>query len=55
MQLKLLFGLALAAVAMAADKLKPVIITFPDNTPSSVIEDAKKGITDAVWLSLHRH
>lgn len=55
MKLKLLYALVMAAVAMAADKLKPVVITFPKDTPSSVIGDAKKDITESVWLLLPLH
>ena len=42
----LLFGLL--PFALAADSQKSVIVTYPGNTPGSVIDSAKNAIIDAV-------
>lgn len=41
----------LAAFALAAAPQKPVIISYPDNTPDSVLDQAKDAIKEAVRLT----
>lgn len=45
--------LALVPLALAAKTLKSVIVTFPDGTPDSVINQAKDSIVAAVCLASH--
>jgi hypothetical protein len=42
----LIFGLF--QIALAVQVQKSVVISYPDNTPDSVLNEAKKAITDAV-------
>lgn len=56
-QFLILAVLALLQVALAAhsqesvaEPQKSVIVSWPDNTPDSVYNDAKKAITDAVSI-----
>ena len=44
----LIFGVLLPAVMAASQALKPVVISYPEGTPDSVVEDAKQDIKDAV-------
>nr|POE53461.1 hypothetical protein CFP56_28683 [Quercus suber] len=47
--MKTAFGIILCtAVAMAAAPLKAVIVSYPNDTPSSVVQQAKDDITAAV-------
>jgi hypothetical protein len=49
MKLKLLVATFLAGLAMAGTSpLKPVVVTFPANTPDSVIKQAKDSIIASV-------
>lgn len=44
--LVLIFGLF--QIALAVQVQKPVVVSYPDDTPDSVLNEAKKAITDAV-------
>ena len=40
--------LGLFQIALAVQVQKPIVVSYPDNTPDSVLNEAKKAITDAV-------
>jgi len=40
--------LGLLQIALAVQVQKPIVVSYPDNTPDSVLNEAKKAITDAV-------
>jgi hypothetical protein len=40
--------LGLFQIAMAVQVQKSIVVSYPDNTPDSVLNEAKKAITDAV-------
>lgn len=40
--------LGLFQITLAVQVQKPIVVTYPDNTPDSVLNEAKKAITDAV-------
>lgn len=44
----LIFSVLIPAIMAAAGDLKSVIISYPSETPDSVVEDAKKEIKEAV-------
>ncbi|CCC07299.1 unnamed protein product [Sordaria macrospora k-hell] len=48
-------ALALVSGAIAVDVQKSVIITYKENTPDSVIRDAKKAIVDAGGVITHEY
>jgi len=52
--MKIAFGLLctslLAAVALAAAPQKPVIVSYPNDTPNSVLDEAKDAIRKAVCI-----
>ncbi|KUL85825.1 hypothetical protein ZTR_07336 [Talaromyces verruculosus] len=44
--------LAIFQIAMAVQVQKPIVVSYPDNTPDSVLNEAKKAITDAGgWIT----
>ncbi|KJX96235.1 hypothetical protein TI39_contig692g00002 [Zymoseptoria brevis] len=47
--------LGLAAGVMAKDQTQQVIISYPNNTPASVLEGAKKAILDAGGVITHEY
>ncbi|KAH8704262.1 hypothetical protein BGW36DRAFT_370982 [Talaromyces proteolyticus] len=49
------FTFGLLQVALAVQPQKSVVITFPDNTPDSVLNDAKRTITDAGGWITHEY
>lgn len=58
MKLAILSNLALAAVALAATTTMPqksVIVSYPDNTPDSVVEQAKNAIKSAGGMITHEY
>lgn len=40
--------LGLFQIVLAVQVQKPIVVSYPDNTPDSVLNEAKKAITDAV-------
>jgi hypothetical protein len=46
------FLCSLLQVALAVQSHKAVVITYPQDTPDSVVDEAKKAITDAVSCTL---
>jgi len=48
--LSLVFAPLLAAVALASATQKPVIISYPKDTPTSVLDEAKDAIRKAVCV-----
>jgi hypothetical protein len=50
-----LFGALLAAFAMAAGPQKSVIMSWPNDTPDSVVEAAKQAIIDAKGTITHEY
>jgi len=48
-------ALTLMLGAVAVDNQKSVIITYPDNTPDSVLNQAKKAIIDGGGVITHEY
>lgn len=46
-----ILALGIIPVALAGGSQKSVVITYPDNTPDTVIDSAKNALTDAVCWS----
>jgi hypothetical protein len=44
--------LGLLQLALATQPQKAVVVTYPENTPDSVLNEAKQAITDAVSTTL---
>jgi hypothetical protein len=53
--LSVLFVALLAAFAMAAAPYKSVIMSWPNDTPDSVVEAAKQAIIDAKGTITHEY
>ena len=53
--MRLLALASLVAGVMAVDVQKSVIVTYPDGTPNSVLDQAKKAITDAGGVITHEY
>ncbi|RAO70640.1 uncharacterized protein BHQ10_006652 [Talaromyces amestolkiae] len=44
--------LGLFQIVLAVQVQKPIVVSYPDNTPDSVLNEAKKAITDAGgWIT----
>lgn len=41
--------------AFAADILKSILVTYPPETPNSVVEQAKKAVVDAGGIITHEY
>lgn len=51
----LLAFLSVFSAALAVDVQKQVIITYPENTPNHVLDEAKGAILDAGGVILHEY
>lgn len=51
----LVAALTIISGAIAVDVQKSVIITYPQNTPDSVLDQAKKAIEDAGGIITHNY
>lgn len=51
----LLAALTLLAGVLAVDIQKSVIVTYPPETPDSIVNQAKKAVTDAGGVITHEY
>ncbi len=51
----LVAGLTLLSGVIAADIQKSVIVTYPPETPDSIVDQAKKAVLDAGGIITHEY